>query len=373
MSRLALLNFVTNPTVVVQGLRKLGLKGAVLHGLRRASAAAGITLLGPCQIQITPLGVNCNQACPMCWHVILKVQNPAELERLKQRDREEIMTLEEYEAFFAGLPWGVTEIHLVGGGEPLAYPHSVEIMRAIKRRGLRGNLTTNGSLLKDRVADAMVDVGWDHMRVSVHAGDAPVYRTIHAADHFERVMTHLKHYDQKRRAVGKERRCSLSIVNVIQRENIENIPRMFEFAEEVGADDVIFELITPFAREQLLDAAELARVGKILNSCKADSRIPVAIQPALFQVDREEQACESGSAWRPASRCSVGYDSAHIGPFGDVTPCCLSTEVLGNVRQQPFRAIWRSAAYQGFRKRLMSGQFADYCISNRCKLTTFLH
>ena len=77
--------------------------------------------------------------------------------------------------------------------------------------------------------------------------------------------------------------------------------------------------------------------------------------------------------YRPANRCSVGFDSAMINAHGWVQPCCFSTEIMGSVRRQTFREIWYGEKYENFRQRLIRGQFAEYCSRVRCKLKSFLH
>ena len=40
---------------------------------------------------------------------------------------------------------------------------------------------------------------------------------------------------------------------------------------------------------------------------------------------------------------------------------------------QSFREIWYGKAYRRFRKRLINGEFPEYCSRVRCKLKSFLH
>ena len=68
-------------------------------------------------------------------------------------------------------------MNIVGGGEPLVHPECADIMREVKKRGVRGYLISNGTLMKEPISQAMVDMGWDLTRLSVHAGDSRVLRT----------------------------------------------------------------------------------------------------------------------------------------------------------------------------------------------------
>jgi hypothetical protein len=43
------------------------------------------------------------------------------------------------------------------------------------------------------------------------------------------------------------------------------------------------------------------------------------------------------------------------------------------VKNESFATIWNNKKYDNFRKRLINGKFAKYCITNRCALPGVLH
>ena len=428
MSKASLLQFLFQPGEIVRGLRRLGGKGAALHAVRRASTSLERTVLGPAQVRINPMGALCNHHCPMCW---LQVLPPGERKRLGKEDRELGMTAAEYESLFAGMAGGLTEVNVVGGGEPLLHPGVIDIFASIKRRKLRGYLISNGTLLDADKAAALVDLGWDRTRISTHAGDAETYQKVQGVKLFDRLRENLVTFDRLRREQGKLKVCQFHVHHVIQRENIETIPSMFTFALEVGADHVIFEIVFPINPGMRLTVAELERARELLGQGAAAAAISsnaveivaglsreiietgdeerhaaeqaaverhaaeqaavaalvTATDPASAPEALTTSAAPSSSAppelnpavsvpdapYRPANRCSVGFDSAFITALGDVLPCCFSNEVMGNVREQSFKQIWYGEAYTLFRKRLINGDFAEYCSNVRCKLTSFLH
>ncbi|MFH0945855.1 MAG: radical SAM/SPASM domain-containing protein [Planctomycetota bacterium] len=417
MSKLALFRFLARPGEIVRGVRRLGGRGAMLHGLRRAGASMEWAVLGPAQLRINPMGTVCNHTCSMCW---LAQLTPEEKQEQQQIDREQGMSLEQYLALLDGMPPGLTEVNVVGGGEPLVHPDCIEIMAEIKRRRLSGYLMTNGSLMKESVARAMVDMSWDLTRISTHAGDRDTYRLIHGVDHFERVRNNLLAFDRIRREKGRGVRCKIHTHYVLQRENIDTIPAMFRFAEEISADHIVFEIVFPFSAAVLLSPAELKRGIALLRESAEGARVssnaveivhlmerelresapsapPEVAAPAppeaVASAPQKEAPCKSpaaaslgnnGSArampppaipafYRPANRCSVGFDSSFITALGDVLPCCFADEVMGNVKEQSFREIWHGPKYTAFRKRLINGRFTGYCSRFRCKLTSFLH
>lgn len=362
--------FVTKPKMVVEGIQRLGLRGAVTHGVRHASTAAGVALLGPFQIRINPTDSICNHACPMCY---LQYLPPEDLRAEKIRERKQWMLLNDYKQLLDGMPPGLTEVNIVGGGEPLAHPDVVGIMEEVRSRDLRGYLMTNGTLMKPKVSQRMIDIGWNRTRCSVHAGDAPTFQAIHGVNKFEILKENMLTFQKMRVEAGKEKSCMFSIVNVMQRENIHNIEAMFDFAEEVGVDYVEFELIVPLSIDKLLTIEELKHIKSTMEALAPRYTFASNMERFLEKILKEGEIGRNDEFYRPAKACSVGYDSAFIMGNGDVLPCCFSDEVMGSVKTDTFHDIWYGDKYRKFRSRLMDGKFAKYCSTNRCKYETFLH
>src|SRR5437870_2517069 len=107
---------ILRPGRLLRGLKARGLKGSAFHALRRVGTFAERALVGPDFIRITPMGWVCNHACPMCH---LQHTAPDRLKALKKQDVQDGMRLEEYRRLFNGMPPGLEEVNIVGGGEPL--------------------------------------------------------------------------------------------------------------------------------------------------------------------------------------------------------------------------------------------------------------
>lgn len=360
-----------SPANLADAIERRGVAGTAVHAVRRLGTVMEHSLVGPSLIRINPMGFVCNHTCPMCW---LQHLDGDHLKAKKKEDVKEGMQLEDYERLFDTMPPGLEEVNIVGGGEPLVHRQCVGIMRAIKQRGLRGSLITNGSLMKPEIGAEMVDMGWDHVRVSVHAGDRETYNAIQGVDRFDIVRENIQAFHRARVDRGREAQCRLHVFHVIQHENIPSIERLFAFAEEVSADFIEFEKIIPYDDAKWLTPEELQLARDRIAECASRCRIPSNCDVAIGQLSAEKKSVESENRrWVPAKRCSVGFDQAFIDSFGKVTPCCFSDEEMGNVREQSFADIWKSPAYSKFRTDLIQGRFRKYCITNRCHLPSVLH
>lgn len=372
---MSLLRFL-KPGKILGGLRRRGLRGALLHALRKAGMLRGRALAGPYLLRINPVGALCNHACPMCWR---QHATPEELKTRQAQDRDGVLRLADYQRLFDSVPRGLEEVALTGGGEPLLHPDALEIMAEIKRRGWRGYLITNGTLFGEEAARRLAAMRWDAVRVSAHCGERELFARIHGVDRFEQLKTNLETYTRLRREAGMAGRCRLALFNVIQRENIGGIEAMVAFAEAVGADEIIFDKVIAYDPRDALTPDELREAARRIRAASAGARVGGNYGEILGKLEVEEEVaraeCGSGEAspFRPAARCSVGFDEAHISATGEVSPCCLSSERMGDLRVQNFSEIWYGPRYADFRKRLIAGQFADYCIRLRCAMKHVLH
>lgn len=358
------------PARMLDAIRRRGLKGALYHGLRRLGCMSGRVLTGPAGIRINPLAVTCNHRCPMCW---IQHLEPDGLSGFREKERSGRMQLEDYIRLFRELPAGLEYVDVVGGGEPLLHPQAAEILEEIKRLGVSGSLITNGSLLREDLAYRMIAAGWDRIRVSVNAGNAQVYKAIHGVDHFDLVRSNLIRYNEIRQKLGKRKQCKIMVFHVVQRDNLDSIDELFQVAEEVGADFIEFDLIIPYDEEKRLSPEQLKAASEALRKGAERCSIPCNLDEVLPEASRIIVSVGEGKPFVPARYCSVGYDEAFITSTGEVLTCCFSSECVGVLREQSFSSIWHSPRYADFRKRLMAGKFANYCIVNQCSQTMFLH
>ena len=355
---------------IQEALSKRGLKGFFVHTIRRLAASYGKTILGPDVMRITPMGFLCNHSCHICW---LRQLDSETYSRGLKDDKEQKMTLDDYKKLFSSMPAGLREVNVVGGGEPLIHEDITGIFRAIKRHGWVGSLITNGTLLTETMIEEMLDMRWDLLRVSTHAGDADTYKVINGVDNYEKLVRNLKMYSDRRRSLGLTKQCKLVVFHVIQRDNLETIDRLFDVAETVGADSIEFDPVIPLNEKDRLNKEEIERAVVLMEKFAHSYSILCNYEEIIGQLRSELTQPANDIHFTPAKSCSVGFDQVHISSSGQVYPCCFSDEVMGNVRKNSFREIWMSKQYVTFRNRLIQGKFAPYCIKVRCTLPGVLH
>ncbi len=195
---------------------------------------------GPHTVQID-LTDKCNNACIGCW-----VHSPL-------LDKKEIFPQGEKE-----LPYGLVkkliedlhalgtrEIFLSGSGEPFMYPKILDVIKLIKSKGMYLNIVTNAGLLDERISRMLVKLGVDLITASIWAGSLESYIAIHPDKDiydFEKIKTNLEKI-----AAHKRNYNSLfphvKIYNVICAKNYQDIGMMVNFAKDLDADSLEFQII----------------------------------------------------------------------------------------------------------------------------------
>jgi len=274
----------------------------------------------------------CPLQCPYC-------SNPVALERPKGE-----LTAGEWGRVFreaAGL--GALQLHL-SGGEPLARPDIVDIVREARAADLYINLITAAVTLTPQRADALVEAGVDHVQVSLQDATAEGCGEI----------TNMKGaYAKKVEAcrLVTERGLPLTLNAVVHRRNLENVPLMIERALELGAHRLEIANTQYYGWALANRAAlmprpdQVERAGEVVEAARERLRGRLMIDyVAPDYYARYPKPCMGG--W--------GREFLAVTPSGDVLPCHAAASIpeltFDNVRETPLATIWRAgSAFERFR------------------------
>lgn len=229
------------------------------------------------------------------------------------------------------------------GGEPLARPDLVELVRAARAAGLYVNLITSGLPMDEARLAALVEGGLDHLQLSFQS----------AQEEMAAEISGTKSHAQKLRVLEwlRPHRIALTLNFVIHRRNIDQLEEMLALAESSGAGRVEFANVQYYGwafanREHLLPTREqLTRSIEQLNAAQERLRGKLRVEYVVPDYyARFPKACMGG--W--------GRKLMLITPEGDALPCHAARIIPGmkfeNVKNRSLREIWDSSeAFQKFR------------------------
>jgi pyrroloquinoline quinone biosynthesis protein E len=229
------------------------------------------------------------------------------------------------------------------GGEPLARPDIVELVRAARSAGLYVNLITSGLPLDEAKLVALVEAGLDHIQLSFQS----------AREETANEISGMKSHAQKLRVLEwlRQQRIAVTLNFVIHRRNIDQLEEMVALAESSCATRIEFANVQYYGwafanRENLLPTR--VQLDQSLTLIKREQeRLQGRIRVEYVVPDyyaKYPKPCMGG--W--------GRKLMLITPNGDALPCHAAQVIPGlafeNVKDRSLREIWEhSAAFQKFR------------------------
>jgi len=229
------------------------------------------------------------------------------------------------------------------GGEPMARPDLLDLIRNARSAGLYVSLITSGLPMDEAKLAALVEAGLDHFQLSFQG----------AREETASEVSGTKSHAQKLRVLDwlKCYRIGLTLNFVIHRRNLAELEEMLAIVEASGAGCVEFASVQYYGwgfanREQLMPTREqLDRSSEILK--RAEERLRGKTRVLFVVPDyyaKFPKPCVGG--W--------GRKLIVVTPNGDALPCHAAQVIPGlkfeNVKERSLQEIWeRSEAFQKFR------------------------
>jgi MoaA/NifB/PqqE/SkfB family radical SAM enzyme/GT2 family glycosyltransferase len=167
----------------------------------------------------------CNVSCVMCPPAI-------RYDDLKQpKDPLYRLTLDEYKSVTAGLR--IATAHFVGAyAEPLMNKEIVELVAYAHSRGAFTAITTNATLLTERLSEALMSAGLDMMSISLHGATRKIAEQVMRKSNFDKVIQNIKAMQELKRNKGT-RLPEIYFNFVGQRQNIEEFSAFIDLAADL--------------------------------------------------------------------------------------------------------------------------------------------
>ncbi len=292
----------------------------------------------------------------------------------------EVATFERLVAQLRDLP-EVTEVFFGGYGEPMFHPHFVEFVAALKEIGLRVGVSTNGTLLDESMAEALVRLGLDSVIVSIDGVNPDTFADIRQGAELRAVLENISRLN----AIKERMRSPLPRIGiefVALKRNVGEIPLLPELARKLGASRVLITHLLPHTPEM---AAE------VLYS--RDEVPPLPSLPGwpfksgdwllwgVVELPRMNWGAERRCRFMASNALVVGWD-------GGVSPCYALSHTypyyifgrrkevkrytFGNINRSHLAEIWTSEDYVRFRAEVRRFHFpscVDCYLRDTCDIT----
>jgi len=246
---------------------------------------------------------------------------------------------------------GVQQFFVLGGGEPFVKKGILKILSSIKSHDCYGMLTTNGSLIDHHTSDALIEMKWDEVHISID-GDNPT--------------TH----DQLRGQKGSFRKavqtaCRLSTINshfsprivlhtVITNKNHTQLTGLINLAHALKAKRVDFDALIAYRPEQrslLLSNIQQQELRAEAQRAKLRAQA-LGIEHTLDNFISQERPQRGitppksiPQEGKKGSPCLKPWHHLVIGHNGKTSPCCVLAGEGPSIKNKSFMDFWTQNPY----------------------------
>ena len=270
-------------------------------------------------------------------------------------------------------------ILVLSGGEPLFRKDLFEIATYATQKGLLVALATNGTLVTPDVARKLLEAGVRRVAISLDGADAPTHDAFRGIPgSFEAALRGLREIQ----AAG----ISTQINTTVTRNNMSQMPAMYDMALSLGADAFHLFLLVPvgcgvdIAEDQMVPAGEYEDILHWFYDREKEGRMELkaTCSPTYYRVRKQRQVLErravqsqmeaphpraTGADLKPhAARlshpagksrhpqmgavtkgCLAGSGVCFISHRGEVFPCGYLPVKAGDLKTQSFAEVWENS------------------------------
>lgn len=302
--------------------------------------------------------MRCNAKCVMCnLNEILNKKEMADI------------PMERIERFLDEVA-GYRPSIILFGGEPFIRKDIVDIVKAVKRRGLTVGMFTNGTLLDEDIVKRLILSELDYIVFSFLGTKSVHDNILSVSGAYDKMVENIKIFTDE-----YPRKTKVIIHATICEDNLDDLRNMAATGVSLGVDLVRFGHPTFYSSE------EKGRCDKILRSTfteddvKATSYIydirgkeeryieqikklrsefgdRIAFTPELSD---EELRGWYSPAFDSKRKCLFMFRGLFVYPNGDAYPCESISYKMGNVFKEGFSSVWNGERYKKFRRILKKG------------------
>lgn len=335
---------------------------------QQAKIARGIldkkVYTGPWSVQID-LTNKCNNNCIACWcHSPLlgdKAMKP-EIKKQFLSYKKVISLIDELDEL------GVRDIYFTGGGEPFMHSRILEIMKHVKSKKIHLDMSTNFTLVRKKTAKKLVEIGIDHMNLSLWSGSPETYAKQHPNKNektFLKMGEMIDYINTLKEQKGTDK-PRLGMYNVITVHNYFEVDKMLEFAFKHRMNDIDF---TPV--DTVPGRTDDLKLKKKHRKILADKirKMPEQMELLRNKYNRDlgfknyhsflrrienqdaEDANYDSDILDKLPSCYAGWTFARVLATGEVNSCLKSFKIpIGNINEKSFKEIWFGDKQKEFRK-----------------------
>jgi AdoMet-dependent heme synthase len=257
---------------------------------------------------------------------------------------------------------------VITGGEPLVRPDILEIARHAVEQRFMVVFGTNGMLIDDKMAKAMVDIGVMGVGISIDSLDSATHNAFRGLPGaWEGAMAGIE--------ACKRNGLQFQVHFSAQPMNYKELPAVIDWSHDLGAKVLnVFFMVCTGRGEELTDItpSQYEEVLSYLVESQdkyQDMLVRARCAPHFKRLayEKDPNSPITKAQGYMGGGCLAGTNYARVTPNGDLTPCPYMPLSAGNIRQTSFVDLWEnSEVFNSFRYPHLKGKCGDCEYSEIC-------
>ncbi|MFB3896682.1 MAG: radical SAM/SPASM domain-containing protein [bacterium] len=277
----------------------------------------------------------------------------------------------------------IQEINLQARGEPLLHKRLLSWIKQAKSYKVKVSFFTHGLMLTPEVIEPLVSFPLDLLTVSLDAATKSQFESIRLRANFDTIINNIRNLNAAKHKANSQY-PELHLHFVAMRQNIDELPEVIKLAKELEVTTIIVEHLWVFDVAMIQETLFLdrERMHQVFNLAKETAQklninlvLPTEepikfCEPAVLKqsgLTQFEYLVQTDTKPDPSTRyyCLEPWRIAIVYWNGDISPCCYTDRVMGNLHQYSFREVWNNEAYRSFRRNLKIGTLPKECVNCR--------
>ena len=330
----------------------------------------------PIRIDLEPT-LSCNLKCKFCWQ--------RSEERLNQCNYSNpLIEKRILEIVDEAAELGVLEWQIAGGWEPMVNPKfGLKLMKRIKKYGMFGCLTTNGTLFNEISIKELIEINWNQILFSLEGPNAEIHDYLTGIKgSFDRSVKAMSLFKKYKEELGKEKPL-YSFHTVLTNRNYTYLNEMVEWGHKLGTCGLSFEPINVWSNEgaklKLNDKQTKEFQSLIPEALKLSKKLNVHTNLKSLQetkmIDKKnmneiilndtQKTKENESKKYPLFNvpCFNPWINLEIRISGHVVPCrlCDTHQYASKIHNKSLKDIWYGSYFQRIRNQIIENKLPRYC------------
>jgi radical SAM protein with 4Fe4S-binding SPASM domain len=274
-----------------------------------------------------------------------------------------LMPLETYYRIAEAVFPYIRSVNLIGLGESLMHPQIDQIITHAKSRFVGVNMTSNGTIMTEKIAHRLIAAGLDSIAFSIDGGTRETFEAIRVNARFDKVQRNIKRLIDIKAAMGVQRPW-IAMGMVLMKTNVHELADVVRLCDELGVRTLNAENVFTWT-EQMEQALPLYNgmtpdeEGAIERARGVAKELGINLELPGF-VMKAPGPC----SYQPHRHFVVTWE-------GDLRPCCnlfhpyhyvfqgqkkfAHEATMGNLLREDFKTIWNKPEYVAFRKANETG------------------